>query len=30
VQVPRNLVWEPDKLANQFLDQLENLKTKNS
>ncbi len=23
VQVPRNLVWEPDGLANEFLDQLE-------
>jgi ribonuclease HI len=23
IQVPRNLVWEPDQLANQFLDQLE-------
>lgn len=23
VQVPRNLVWEPDSLANEFLDQLE-------
>lgn len=23
IQVPRNLVWEPDKLANQFLNQLE-------
>lgn len=23
IQVPRNLVWEPDALANQFLDQLE-------
>ena len=23
VQVPRNIVWEPDFLANQFLDELE-------
>lgn len=23
LQVPRNLVWEPDSLANEFLDQLE-------
>jgi hypothetical protein len=23
IQVPRNLVWEPDYLANQFLDQLQ-------
>lgn len=23
LQVPRNFVWEPDSLANQFLDQLE-------
>jgi ribonuclease HI len=23
VQVPRNLVWEPDHLANEFLDQLQ-------
>ena len=23
LQVPRNLVWEPDALANEFLDQLE-------
>jgi hypothetical protein len=23
IQVPRNLVWEPDYLANTFLDQLE-------
>lgn len=27
VQVPRNLVWEPDKLANQFLNQLKNKKS---
>ena len=26
VQVPRNLVWEPDRLSNQFLNQLENNK----
>lgn len=31
LQVPRNLVWEPDALANKFLDQLEERlgKTKN-
>lgn len=26
VQVPRNLVWEPDRLSNQFLNQLEKSK----
>ena len=26
VQVPRNLVWEPDALANEFLDELEKRK----
>jgi len=26
IQVPRKLVWEPDKLSNQFLDQLRNKK----
>jgi ribonuclease HI len=29
VQVPRNIVWEPDYLCNQFLDQLEKRKEKN-
>jgi len=26
IQVPRKFVWEPDKLSNQFLDQLRNKK----
>ena len=28
-QVPRNFVWEPDSLANEFLDQLEIRKSEN-
>lgn len=28
VQVSRNLVWEPDKLSNQFLNQLDEIKKK--
>ena len=28
VQVPRNIVWEPDYLCKQFLDQLEKRKEK--
>ena len=30
VQVPRNIVWEPDWLANQFLDELEKRQESNN